>query len=315
MSSFLENGFHTVVVLSGILSRKQRSTSLAWVELNELWRAFHRSSSSIYKHSLHWIVSTIGSLHFLTQFISFYGLYLLFAISLILLSKKEHLDFLTMFLKSFQFSRLHIWQYLSSEQWQSSFYQTLECLVILTVFEYSNHIFSILEARYWTTSSSNLVSWMDVVFMFLMTWMRSSINCFSSSLSLTSDYCLLGILLSWMGISTVIGAWSDKNLHSRCIWWWLNSEEERQRNTRSKTKLVLWSLSKNLVRRFSEGLEIAKENKSAISKRVSLWTEWNGKFVSYRLSLMLKSPVIMMTLWMLVLISLRYFKADWEESE
>ena len=159
-------------------------------------------------------------------------------------------------------------------------------------------------------SSSNLASWMNVMFIFLMTWIRLSINCFSSSLSLTNDCCLVGILLSWMRISTVIGAWLDKSLYSRCIWWQLNSEEEEWRNTRSKTELELWLLSKNLVGKFSKGLEIAKENKSAMSKRISLWTEWNGKFMSYRLSLMLKSPVIMIMLWILVSVFLRYFKAN-----
>ena len=74
-------------------------------------------------------------------------------------------------------------------------------------------------------------------------------------------------------------------------------------------------MSENLVGKFSEGLEIAKESESVISRRVSLWTEWKGKFISYRLSLILKSPVIMMILWMLVSVSLRYFKANWEESE
>jgi len=74
-------------------------------------------------------------------------------------------------------------------------------------------------------------------------------------------------------------------------------------------------LSKNLVEKFSVGLEMARGNESAISKRMSLWTEWKGKFKSHRLSLMLKSPVIMMMLWILVSVSLRYFKADWDESE
>ena len=132
------------------------------------------------------------------------------------------------------------------------------------------------------------MSWMNVVFMFLMTWMRLSINYFSSSLPLTSDHHSFGILSSWMGILIVIRVWSDKSLHSRCIWWWLNSEEK---GWRSKTKLELWSLSENLVGKFSEGLEIAKENKSVISKRVSLWTEWNGKFVFVRYSLHLKMKV------------------------
>ena len=145
--------------------------------------------------------------------------------------------------------------------------------------------------------------------------MRLSINCFSSSLPLTSNHSLFGILLSWMGILMVIRAWLNESLHFRCIWWQLNSKEKRWRNTRSRTKLELWSLSKNLIGKFSEGLEIAKENKSAISKRVSLWTEWNTKFMFHKLFLILKSPVIMMTLWMLVLVSLRYFKANWEKSK
>ena len=109
MSFFLENRFHTVVVLSGISSRKQRSTSLTWVKLNKLWRVFHRFSGLIHRCPSYWIASTTESLCFLTQFISFYRLHLLFAISLILSSKKEHLDFLTILLKSFQFSRLHVW--------------------------------------------------------------------------------------------------------------------------------------------------------------------------------------------------------------
>jgi len=90
----------------------------------------------------------------------------------------------------------------------------------------------------------------------------------------------------------------------------LNSEEEGQRNTRSKTEFEFWLLSENLVGKFSVGLEMARENKSAISKRMSLWTEWKGKFESHRLSLMLKSPVIMIMLWVLVSVLLGYFKAD-----
>ena len=84
---------------------------------------------------------------------------------------------------------------------------------------------------------------------------------------------------------------------------------------RSKTEFEFWSLSENLVGKFWVGLEMARENESAISKRMSLWTEWKEKFESQRLSLMLKSPVIMMTLWILVSVSLRYLKANWDESE
>ena len=114
ISSFLENGIHSVVVLSEILSGKWMSTSHAWVELKELWRVFYRSSNLIYGCPSYWMASTIGSLCFLTQFISSHGPHFLFTISFILLSKKVCLDFLTILLKSFQFSRLCVCQYLFS---------------------------------------------------------------------------------------------------------------------------------------------------------------------------------------------------------
>ena len=160
------------------------------------------------------MASTAESLHFLTQFISSYGLHFLFMTLSILSSKKVCLDFLTVLLKSFQFSRLCVYQYLFSVWWQSSFHQALEYLVMLTVFEYLNHISSILVAKCQTTSSKDLVSWIDVVFKFLMTWMRSSMNQFSSLLPLISDHCLVKIFLSLMEMSTVIGAWLDKSLQS-----------------------------------------------------------------------------------------------------
>ena len=95
----------------------------------------------------------------------------------------------------------------------------------------------------------------------------------------------------------------------------MNSIEEGQVNTRSKTEFEFWLLSKNLVGKFSVGLDKARENESAILKSMSLWTEWKRKFESHRLFLMLKSLVIMMMLWILVSVSLRYFKANWDESE
>jgi len=193
------------------------STSHTWAELKELWRVFHRSSSLIHRHLLYWIASTAGSLRFLTQFISSHGLHFLFVISSILSSKKVCLDFLTMLLKSFQFSRLHVCWYLFSVWWQSLFHQALKCLVILTIFKYLNYMSSILITKYQTTFSKDSASWMDVVFKFLMTWMRSSMNWFSSSLSLISDHCLVKMFSLLMGMSTVIGAWLDESLHSGWI--------------------------------------------------------------------------------------------------
>ena len=78
--------------------------------------------------------------------------------------------------------------------------------------------------------------------------------------------------------------------------WLLNSDENGQRNTRSKMKFESWSLSENLVGRFLVGLEISSKNESVISKRVLLWLEWKGKFKSHELFLMLKLPIMMMTL-------------------
>ena len=53
----------------------------------------------------------------------------------------------------------------------------------------------------------------------------------------------------------------------------MNSGEEGQRNTKSRTELALWSLSENLVGTFSRGLEMSQENESAISKKELLWLE------------------------------------------
>ena len=63
------------------------------------------------------------------------------------------------------------------------------------------------------------------------------------------------------------------------------------------------------------GVDRARLNESAIVIKSLLIEEWNRKDESHKLSLILKSLVIMRTLSMLISISLRYFKAEWEESE
>ena len=146
-----------------------------------------------------------GSLYFLIQFISSHGPYFLFTISSILSSKKICLDFLTVFLKSFQFSRLCVCQYLFSVLQQFSFYQALECLVMLTIFEYLNHMSSILIERFQMISSKVSEFWIDEVFKFLILWVRSSRNRLSSSLSLIRDCFLVDICSSLIDISIVIG--------------------------------------------------------------------------------------------------------------
>ena len=56
-------------------------------------------------------------------------------------------------------------------------------------------------------------------------------------------------------------------------------------------------------------------NELAIIIRSSLIEEWKGKDRFYKLSLILKLPIIRRMLSMLTSVSLRYFKAKWEESE
>ena len=103
MSSFFENGAHVLTSLLGILSRSWKSTSWDCVELNELCKISHRSSSLIQGQLMD---SVARSLYFLIQFISSHGPHFLFKISLILLSKKTHFVFLTIFLNFFQSSKL-----------------------------------------------------------------------------------------------------------------------------------------------------------------------------------------------------------------
>ena len=99
------------------------------------------------------------------------------------------------------------------------------------------------------------------------------------------------------------------------MWWLSYSEELGHKNTRSKTKFESWTLSEYLVGKNLVGLESSNQKESAMSKRVSLWEKWYGKFRSQKLSLILKFSVMMRTLLILNLVSLRYFKANWDESE
>ena len=81
------------------------------------------------------------------------------------------------------------------------------------------------------------------------------------------------------------------------------------------TELDTPSVSEYLVGQELVGDDSVELKESAIIKRSSLIEEWWGNKVSQRLSLILKSPVITRTLLMLTSVSLRYFKAECEESE
>ena len=74
-------------------------------------------------------------------------------------------------------------------------------------------------------------------------------------------------------------------------------------------------LSEYLVGKGLIGLDNSILKELAILKRVSLWGEWCGKFRFQKLSWILKLLVRMRILSILTSVSLRYFKANWDESE
>ena len=118
-----------------------------------------------------------------------------------------------------------------------------------------------------------------------------------------------------MGILIERGAWSDDSWDSERMEWLSNSFDPLQRNIRSMTELDSPSVSENLVGPGLVGDESSRSKESAIINKSLLIEEWNGKEGSHRLSLILKSLVMTRTLLILTSVSLRYFKAEWEESE
>ena len=84
---------------------------------------------------------------------------------------------------------------------------------------------------------------------------------------------------------------------------------------RSIIEFASLAISEYLVGQGLVGVDRTRLNESAMIIKLSLIDEWNRKDESHKLSLILKSPVIIRTLSMLTSVSLRYFKAEWEESE
>ena len=118
-----------------------------------------------------------------------------------------------------------------------------------------------------------------------------------------------------IGIDTIRGTWSNERHQSGWIKWLLSSADPLQKNTRSITKLALPLVLEYLVGIGLVGSDKSKLKESAIIIRSSLIEEWWGKNKSHKLSLILKSPVIMRRLLTFTLVFLRYFKTEWEESE
>ena len=186
---------------------------------------------------------------------------------------------------------------------------------MLMVFTFFSQVIS-------TTLVKSLMVWLRLgisnikeVLMLLNNDVRSLINVASSSLFLTIDHLL--VLMHFSAIRMVImrDTWSEDNLQSGWIKWLSNSLEPFQRNIRLITKFESCLLSEYLIGTWLVGFDSSKLNESAIIKRLSLIEKWWGNDESYKLSQMLKSLVIIRRFQIHTSVSLRYFKAAWDESE
>ena len=182
LTSWTEKSVQIVVVLDWVLSNMLWLIWWLCAELNNKWRAYHRSSSSIYSWPLYWIASITESLYFLTQFISSQELWFIDAISWILLSKNVCLVFLTVLLKFFQFLSLFKSLYFSSSLWHSLFHHNFECFVILIIFKFLNQILFVLSANPCTT-------WSKASLFEIFSVLRPLIDSMSSVMNLFSSLC------------------------------------------------------------------------------------------------------------------------------
>ena len=129
----------------------------------------------------------------------------------------------------------------------SLFHQLLECLVILTHFEFALHVFLILEASVLVTTLSLLLSDKLSTLMFLIAYKISLIKLSSSLLFFAIENFDETMFSSAMGIVIVRGAWSKESCQSGWIEWLLSSVEPLCKNMRSITEFALPVMSKYLV--------------------------------------------------------------------
>ena len=145
--------------------------------------------------------------------------------------------------------------------------------------------------------------------------MRSLTKVFSLLLSLTIIHFLVWICSSTIRMVIVSGTWSEVKCHSDWIEWLSSSSNLNYRNIKLRTKFESWLLLEYLVETQLMGSDRPKLKESAMSNNKSLWEEWCRYAESYKLSLILKSPVITKIFWMSTSVFLRYLKAVWDKSE
>ena len=187
--------------------------------------------------------------------------------------------------------------------------------MILDFFVFLVHACFINALSWLTVYSKLFLSIMLDMSRFLKINMTSSTKAISYLLFCGIDSLEVLTISSAMGMVIVRGAWSEERQLSGWIKCRSSSLDPYRRNIRSITKFTSSTVSKYLVEQGLVGVDKAKLNESAIMMRSLLMEEWWGKDVSHKLFLMLKSPVITRMLSMFISVSLRYFKAIWEESE
>ena len=187
MNSALEKVGHSIHGKDRISSRKFKLICYWLAELKMEYSAYHKLSNSIHDLPLKTILSRIGSLYFLTQFISSQGFLFLNEISWILLLKNKWLVFLTIFLKSFQFNKDLMFQSTSSLDLQLLFHHSLEFLVICDQFACSLHILSEVEAKFLTILSNVCILPISAILILPTSTLRWLMKSFSSLLSLHMD--------------------------------------------------------------------------------------------------------------------------------
>ena len=269
LNSFLENSGQEMMGLSQISSRIVISTCRLLVMLNVEWRAYYKSLISWHCQSLYLIISITRSFFLLTQLMSSHSPYFLLTISWILLLKKDYFMALTLFLKSFQFSRLLEDWYMFKVLLHSLFHQLLDCFIILIRFEFAFQAQLILEARNIVVSSSLKELFKSLVLMLLIVCTTSSMNLDSSSLFFIMEYLNKLMFSSVISILTVSRAWSNESWKLGRMEWLLSLLKLLRRNMRSMVKLEPLSVSKYLVGTMLVGLDSSKLKESATVIRLS----------------------------------------------
>ena len=188
-------------------------------------------------------------------------------------------------------------------------------MVILTIFKFSSYILSIKQTRVRTIFSRDSTSNKSLVSIDLIVLMRLLIKTFSSSLFLTIIHFLVWICSLTIKIVIVSRAWSKMKCYSSWIEWLFSSSDPNCRNIKLRIKFKSWLLSEYLVGTWLMGLDRPKLKNSAMSNNKLLWEEWCGYTESYKLSLILKSPVITKIFWISTSTFLKYFKTAWNESK